>query len=324
MSFRDIKGQDRAVSFLKSTVESGRTAHAYIFFGPAGVGKRFAAIKFAMAIQCRGRERPCGECVPCRKIEKNNHPDVYILGLNGLKKRDDEKGYVGIDEIREAIRSIGLKPYESEKKVYIIDGAEHMTEEASNALLKTLEEPPSDSVLILIASGLDRLLPTIVSRAQHLKFMPLGAGYITDILTRFHKVEGSRARILSRISCGSVGKALEYNREDFFRKRENLIDALKKKDVLRIDFDGMPKDELKVQLEIMLAWYRDVLAAKAGLEDADMLVNSDCHEAIVQSAKDTEFGFLYEAVKRVISTGALLDQSANVKLAMTALGVGLS
>ncbi|MDD5422468.1 MAG: DNA polymerase III subunit delta' [Candidatus Omnitrophota bacterium] len=340
MSFKDILGQDRAVVFLKSSIAGGRVAHAYIFFGPEGVGKRSAALNFAKALNCGGKDAPCDpsagsgshaelveacdECVSCRKIDAGNHPDVIVLNLADTGEREKEKTSIGIEEIREAQRRIWLKPYEAHTKVYIIDGAEYLTSQASNALLKTMEEPPPQTVMILLAKSVRELLPTIASRAEHVKFFPLQAGTVKDILTKRHKIDGAKADILSRISCGSAGKALLYDNADFSGQRKEVIEALKKKRFLEMETDGLSKTELKMRLEIMLSWYRDLLVAKAGTEGAPEFINFDERSAIELSARDAEFDMLDDAIKQIISTGEMLDQSANTKLAMAALGLKLN
>lgn len=152
MSFEDIRGQDRAISLLKGSIASGRMSHAYIFYGPGGIGKSLVAMNFAKALNCLGdsESRPCDACAPCKKADASNHPDILLL------KPEKEGGSIAIDDVRALIKDASLKPYESRKKFYIIDEASSMKEEAASALLKTLEEPPSDSVFILIVENLKK------------------------------------------------------------------------------------------------------------------------------------------------------------------------
>ena len=188
MSFDGIKGQDRAVSFLKGSISGGRIAHAYIFYGARGVGKKLSALEFAKAVNCASPgERPCRLCPSCAKIGSSSHPDVSVITPAAGSQS------LGIDGIRSLISDISLKPYEARKKIYIIDEADSLTEEASNALLKTLEEPPTDSVIILIAEKLQHILPTIISRSQTVRFFALAAETVERILVKDRGLEAGAA-----------------------------------------------------------------------------------------------------------------------------------
>lgn len=210
MSFRDIKGQDNAILFLKGSIRKNRVSHAYIFLGPRGVGKRLTALNFAKALNCGSEtpDRPCDMCNSCEKIDNLRHPDLFLL------KSEKDNSIIKIDAIRGLIKNMTLKPYEAKKKVCIIDDAHLMNQEASNALLKTLEEPPSESILILIADRSDDLFPTIVSRCQIVKFFPLSIEEVKKILINEHKVDELKAHILSHIASGSIGEALRYSQTD--------------------------------------------------------------------------------------------------------------
>ena len=304
---------------MKSSLDGDKVSHAYIFHGPGGVGKKLVAITFAKALNCQapGPDRPCGTCVSCKKIDSSNHPDVSVL------QPQKEGSSIGIDSIRALIRDASLKPYEARKKVYIIDGANSMTEEASNALLKTFEEPPSDSVIILVADSLNMLLPTIVSRAQVLKFFALGIGEVKEILTKQYDIDGTRAHILAHLSSGRLGEALKYNDDDFFEMRSRLINTFNDKTFFDSDFDRLSKHELKAVLGIMLAWYRDILIAKAGCTEEPEMVNIDRRQDILNESQKTGFGELNNIIKQIISTGSYLEQNANPKIAITALALAL-
>ncbi|EFK94955.1 DNA polymerase III delta prime subunit, partial [sediment metagenome] len=218
VSFGDIRGQDRALSFLRGVLAGGRISHAYIFHGPVGVGKMLTAMNFAKAANCLAEgARPCDACVPCRKADSSNHPDISLI------KPGKEGGSVTVDDIRALIKDASLKPYEAQKKFYIIDEADGMKEEAANAFLKTLEEPPSDSVFILVAENLRRLPATIVSRSQTVKFFALRTDEVREILIKYHGIEPARAHLLSVLSSGRPGDALKYADEEFFAKREKVI-----------------------------------------------------------------------------------------------------
>ena len=316
MSFRDIKGQDNAVSFLKKALESGRVAHAYIFLGPSGVGKKLAALNFAKALNCLGEsEKPCDSCASCKKIESSNHPDVHLL--NPLK----EGGSIKIDEARTLILKIGLKPYEGRKKVCIIDGANALTQEATSSLLKTLEEPPADSVLILILDKISYIPRTIQSRSQIIRFRNLAADEIKNILVEKHGVDAVKAHILARISSGRLGEAIKYKDEEFFEKRAELLDGLSKRTFFDSDFEGAGRDDFKLYLDMMLSWYRDILVAKVSGGAGQEFFNIDRRDDIYKEAAGASVEHLNEIIGEIIATGSYLESNANAKLAMSVLGL---
>ena len=320
MSFKDIKGQDNAIEFLKSSIDNNKVSHAYIFIGPDGVGKKSTAINFAKALNCLSPKGggPCDICAQCRKIDSSNHPDVLI------SSPAKEESSFGIDRIRAITKDIGLRPYEGRKKVYILDSADSMTQEAQNALLKTLEEPPSESVLILIVENINSIFPTIQSRAKRIRFFSLAPEIIENILIDIYKLDKEKAQILSRISSGELGRALKYNDEDFFQKRARIIDGLKCGTLLDSDLEGLSKTELKLVLDIMLTWYRDILVAKAGASGQSALVNTDRLNLIRDEAKRSSFEALNNIINQLILTRSFLEQNVNPKLAMGVLGISLT
>ncbi len=315
MSFKDIKGQDSAISFLLSSLANNKVAQSYIFAGSGGVGKMLTAMNFAKAVNCQGdvKDKPCDACIPCKKISSSNHPDVSVV------KAHKEGSSVGIDDIRELIRSISLKPYEARKKFYIIDDADSMTQEASNALLKTLEEPVSDSVVIMIVQNINFILPTIRSRSQTVKFLPLGIDEVKDFLVKAHGVDELQARLLSSFSSGSPGKALKDKDADFLEKRQRILGAIINKTFFDLEFEKASRTELKNYLDIILAWYRDVFVAKAG-GVAESFFNIDKKDIIMTEAKKADFNKLEDTIRQVLSTYSFLDTNANPKLAFAVLG----
>lgn len=323
MSFKDIKGQDDALTFLKDAIANGRISHAYIFLGPSGVGKKLTALNFAKALNCLSggtaktlRVDGCDNCASCNKIDKFNHPDLFMLSP---EKRGAS---IKIDGIRSLIKDIYLKPYEARKKIYIIDESGSMTQEAENALLKTLEEPPSDSVLILIAEDLDSLFQTIVSRAQVIRFFPLRAELVGEILKNRYSMDSESAHTLAYISSGKLGEAIRYKESDFFGKREAFLERISCGMLLDSEFEEAKKEDLKLYLDIMLGWYRDLLVAKTGGKK-ELFINRDKAAAISQEAAKLKFDYLKEIIDRIILTNVYLDQNVNQKLAMSVLGLAL-
>lgn len=316
MSFAKIRGQDSALLFLKASLKNNRMSHAYIFCGPEGSGKFLAALNFAKAIVCQDAVsyESCDKCPSCKKMDSQSHPDLFVL------RPEKEGSSVKIDDIRQLIKDIYLKPFEAKKKIYIIDEAQNMKHEAANALLKTLEEPPTDSILILITDNLKSLFHTIVSRSQVVRFYPLKADEIKDILIREHSMEESKAHVLSRLASGRLGEAVKYKDEGLLQNRSMIIHKVSKRSLSELSFDEFPKQDLKLCLNIMLTWFRDILSAKAGVDDS-MLVNIDKKDIISSEANKLSFEYLEEVINNIILTLGYLDQNANAKLAMNVLNL---
>ncbi|HRZ87475.1 MAG TPA: DNA polymerase III subunit delta', partial [bacterium] len=176
MSFKDVIGHKTIVAQLKNAVSSGRVGNAYLFSGPTGIGKKTVAAQFAKALNCLKNDPDgCGECESCRKADASSHPDVKWCGPAGASRS------IKIESVRELIRNAGMKPYEGRRKVFVLAEAETLNPASGNALLKTLEEPPADTVFILTTSHKDALLPTIRSRCQTVEFQPLPAKTMEEI-----------------------------------------------------------------------------------------------------------------------------------------------
>lgn len=319
MSFKDIKGESSAIAFLKNAALGGRVASAYIFLGPSGCGKKLTALNFAKLLNCTAplESEPCQMCGSCVKISSLAHPDVLML-----EKRED-KAEFGIDIVLEAIRSVSLKPYEARKKVYILDDADLMSEEAQNAVLKTLEEPPKDAVLVLIVEDIQAIPATIRSRSQIVKFFPMPSADIEKILTDGYEVDAKVARVLARLSLGSVGRALHNSKNGFLEKRARVIEGVRNRKIFDSDFEKMKRSDFAGYLDIMLLWYRDLLVTKAFTgKDADIL-NIDKIDDIKRDARMLSFEYLDNAVNAVADAKEHLSRNANPKLTMSVLGIRL-
>jgi len=200
MSSGDIKGHDSAIEILEANVKGGRIFSAYIFTGADAGAMLLAARNFAKAVNCLSEKGDiCESCVPCRKINSQNHPDIFLAEPGGASSS------IGIDQIRDAIRWAALKPYEAKKKIFIINEAHSMNQAASNAFLRTLEEPPLDTIFILISRSEKLLLSTIVSRCQVIKF--------------------SAAPAIGTFPEGNIGKsaALKGEKKETLRKRLDVL-----------------------------------------------------------------------------------------------------
>lgn len=205
MNFSDIEGHDRPVMILKRALANGTLAHAYLFSGDAGIGKRLTALALAAAVNCAkgGPEGACGECPSCRKVAAATHPDVHLLAPD-----NDE---IKIDQIRQIQAELSLRPFEGAKKVLIVDFAERMKQAAGNAFLKTLEEPPGDALIILVTAMPQSLLVTIRSRCQEIRFQPLPRRTLARALVKRRGLSEEDAWFLAALAQGSLGRGLEMD-----------------------------------------------------------------------------------------------------------------
>lgn len=314
-TFEEIRGNTPLVEQLRRSAASGRSSHAYLFLGGAGAGKRLIANTFAKALQCEGEKRPCDSCKSCHTFNHGNHPDViYFQPLkNG-------KTYT-IEDVREQLlETVDLKPFQYEKKIYIIEKADTLNIQSQNALLKTLEEPPAHAVFLLLAERAEAFLPTILSRVVVMKIRPLSAETIADYLMQAgHLAEESH--ILSAYAQGRIGQALELVEDEGFREmRQDILGKLEVLPsmsegdayLLAKDLEGY-KNDLRF-LDIMELWYRDLLTAKS-LREEGYLIQRDKKDAIFRAAKEPA-ALLAKKAAAVRTARMRLAQNANFRLTM--------
>lgn len=314
-TFEEIRGNTPLVEQLRRSAASGRSSHAYLFLGGAGAGKRLIANTFAKALQCEGEKRPCDSCKSCHAFNHGNHPDViYFQPLkNG-------KTYT-IEDVREQLlETVDLKPFQYEKKIYIIEKADTLNIQSQNALLKTLEEPPAHAVILLLAERAEAFLPTILSRVVVMKIRPLSAETIADYLMQAgHLAEESH--ILSAYAQGRIGQALELVEDEGFREmRQDILGKLEVLPsmsegdayLLAKDLEGY-KNDLRF-LDIMELWYRDLLTAKS-LREEGYLIQRDKKDAIFRAAKEPA-ALLAKKAAAVRTARMRLAQNANFRLTM--------
>jgi len=204
MAFDGILGQDRAAGQLTSALARDRVGHAYLFAGPDGVGKTLLATAFAKALLCPVPDAPHdASCLVCRRVGDGQHPDLLLVAA------PDERRFIMIDQVRDLCRQVALRPVEAARRIAVLREADRMNEEAANALLKTLEEPPAQTVLILTTARPRNLLPTIRSRCIEVRCAPLSSDDILAILARQGKGAAPVERLAARTAQGSVGRALD-------------------------------------------------------------------------------------------------------------------
>ena len=314
-TFEEIRGNTPLVEQLRRSAASGRSSHAYLFLGGAGAGKRLIANTFAKALQCEGEKRPCDSCKSCHAFNHGNHPDViYFQPLkNG-------KSYTSEDVREQLLETVDLKPFQYEKKIYIIEKADTLNIQSQNALLKTLEEPPAHAVFLLLAERAEAFLPTILSRVVVMKIRPLSAETIADYLMQAgHLAEESH--ILSAYAQGRIGQALELVEDEGFREmRQDILGKLEalpsmsegEAYLLAKDLEGY-KNDLRF-LYIMELWYRDLLTAKS-LREEGYLIQRDKKDAIFRAAKEPA-ALLAKKAAAVRTARMRLAQNANFRLTM--------
>lgn len=272
MKLSEIQGQDRAVSMLMKQLTSGRLAHAYLFLGPEGAGKTATALAFAKALVCGSEAGGCGVCHACRRADAGVHPDIHII------EHGEETSEIKVAQIRKLQEELSLTPFEAQKKAAVIDDAERLNPEASNAFLKTLEEPSRGTVLILTASDRKALLETLVSRCRLIRFQPLPDVAIRGILVS-RGIDSESAEAASALAAGNLKHALAIADSGPAEDREWLlgrIDSLGNGNPVDLADEllsrcsgkniAQTREGVAVYLGFMMLLARDVRAAQCGVE----------------------------------------------------------
>ncbi len=315
--FSDVIGHKDVVERLRNTLRSGRIANSYIFSGPVDVGKEFVAVNFAKALNCLSDgEDSCDECISCRKIDDGNHPDVTVIRPEGTR--------VKIDQVRSLQRQGSYRVMEGKRKVYIIAEAEKMTPEAANSLLKTLEEPPGDMVLILLTSVYSALLPTIRSRCQSLKFSLASLALLRKELMERVGLPQSEAKWVALRSQGKIGKALRLAKEE----KEDAEDEISTSfpdlgpnngaSLLHIFKKAENLNKAQDPLDLLLSWYRDLMLVKQGCTET-MLTHSDKKNELEKIARFCSDVQIEKLIRTALRTRSLIQRNINPTLAMEML-----
>lgn len=331
-----VVGQEKAVGMLARTLAEGRVSHAYLFVGPDQVGKGVAARQLAQALNCVGESPPCGECRPCRLIAEDKHPDVEVVGIGGVcdepehrDHRADGSREIRICQVRRLERVVSRAAFEGRYRVIIVDPADALTTEAANAFLKTLEEPPPNVVLILVAEREELLPPTVRSRCRR---VPFGAAPVAEVERALRErwgVPAKEAERLARLSRGRLGWALSVladetvleAREAALEEGQRLVAASRVERFARA-FElaaGYGRDPRPVHalLEAWQEWWRDVVLVAVGKDERAVHVEEldRLRQQAAQYGVEASLGAL-EAVAR---TGRELEENASPLLAVETL-----
>ena len=321
MSFKDVLGHKRPIEFLKRAIHQDKVSHSYLFLGNEGIGKKWVAIQFAKAINCLegeiGKGDACDRCLSCKKIDHQLHPDVLIIEPEGQTLR--------VDQVRQTQRDLAYRPYEGHRRVCVLTAADRMAPNMSNTLLKTLEEPPLHTVIILLANNPRLLLPTILSRCQPIRFHPLPIPLVSNWLMEREGFNEKEAHLLASLSEGSPGKALEIREEihqiprdelliDFvglkslpFEKKENWAESL-----------SSHRENLILILEVAKTLLRDLVIMKT-LKDSSKLIHPDLLQVIEVLASKWNLSSLLNRMEVLHQTILTIRSNANMTLALEAM-----
>jgi DNA polymerase-3 subunit delta' len=314
--FGRILGHQRQKDLLQRAVASSRLPHAYLFEGPEGVGKRLIALALTKMLFC-ANGNSCSECPACMKIDHHNHPDLHQISAEGSS--------IKIDQIRALQKELSYRPLEASYKVCIIDGAEKMNLASANALLKTLEEPRAQTLLILLTPTPDAVLPTIRSRCQRLPFSRIPKEKLQEVLVEQLNIDDTQSHILATLSEGSFKKALGKDRDLYLQRRRDLLKNLTTLSpgsvIPLLDLAqklAEEKDLLYEILEIIQAFYRDLLLLKHG-SPLNELVNIDMLETLEHVSRKEDVLSLTGKLKALMTTRRHLERNVNRQLAMEVL-----
>jgi len=357
-----VIGQDKVKVFLRNSIRRNRLTHAYLFSGPEGAGMDAMAFELARAVLCSGNgAKACGECKSCRLAYGLQHPDIHLhfpLPVGRNESADDEPldrltaqdletvrrevgskaldpyhrisipraNHVKLTSVRSMRRRAALGSFDSDKKVFIILEAHTMTMEASNALLKTLEEPTPGTLIILTSSDPDVLLSTVVSRCQHVRFDPLGEGEISAGLVGQQGLDPVRAAMIGKLSGGSYTSALRLIREDLTARRDTAVDLLRNilhrphREMISL-FDELSGGDKSDTLEVVLlleTWMRDAMLVSSGRPPE---VNMDDAATIGKFASQNPgFGYAW-AINALEEAVSDLRKNVYIHLVLHTLGI---
>ena len=316
MRFSDILGHEKPLNIINAYIEKSCFSGGYIFSGPEGVGKKTVAEIIAQKLNCTAlNEKPCGSCSSCLKMEKLQHPDLHII--------ESDASQIKIEDIRSLQREASFRPYEGVIKVFIINDAHRLNPEAANSLLKILEEPPKDSLIILVTHKPQKIFKTVLSRCKVIRFSPLAVAALEDVLIKDYFVERLSAHFLSFYSEGRLGLALRLKDSKIFEEKNRIFDSFVLSDKpLDRNLTGQSKEQLRSFLNILASWFRDIYLLKAGMPDRE-LIHLDRQNDLIRLKQEFSFKQLDGVLTAISESMFYLESNINSKLLMHNLGAQL-
>ena len=326
MKYEDILGQENIAAHFKAALKAGKISHAYLICGEKGCGKKLLARTVAQSIQCTGEgDKPCGKCQACRQVESGNHPDVRFV------IKDDTKKAISVDNIREQLVSdMTVKPYVGPKKIYIIDEAEKLNEQAQNAMLKTIEEPPEYGVVLILASSETEMLQTIRSRCVILNMRPVAKDVIKRYLMENKGISEYMAETAAGFSDGNIGKAVDYASSDRFSEelREVMtfagnITRYNAGDIYSV-MAAWAKDKafIEERLDLLYLYYRDMLVARSAGRGVQLNFKEYDRE-ITRRAEDLSLKEINDCLEAIDKARTRLKYNVNTEATLVMLGMNL-
>lgn len=310
---QDIIGQKVLVSNLRQIIENDRIDFAYLFVGPDGMGKKTIAGMFAKAILCTsGLSEPCEECLNCRQFTSGNHPDVTLV--------KPQKTSIGIEEIRTMRKELNTRPYQSDRKIVIIEDAHLLTFQAQNALLKSLEEPPTYVVFLLLSQRLQGMLPTVLSRLKVFRLQRLSKSEIASIVIRRTDTTPENAAICAVSAEGNPGKALKLAvSSDFVLQRDAVFDLLRNVNISLSDLLNFQsvysdnKENAEFNFDILISWFRDCIVFKE-TKNLELIINSDKEDLLRIHAEALNVKETMYLIELIDKSKKMIKGNANFQL----------
>jgi len=324
MAFKDILGHEKPIRLLQQAIKTDKVVHSYLFLGNEGIGKKQVALQFSKALNCLGGGNETGEacdhCISCKKVDGGQHPDVLLL--------EPENHTLKVEQVRQMQRDLAYRPYEGRRRVCIIAAADRMAPNMSNTLLKTLEEPPLHTVIILLANNSRLLLPTILSRCQAVRFNPLPVSLVAQWLVKEKGVNTDEAHLLASLSEGSPGRALALQEEMGEIPRVDLLKGWLGARSLSLEAmeqwaESLPSDRERLVsvLEVGKTLLRDLIMVKA-VQDPSKLIHVDLREKMESIAAQWDLPALLNRIDGLHQTLLAVSPgrgNANTKLALEAM-----
>ena len=319
--FQNIIGHEDVVQHLENAVKTGKISHAYIFSGEDGAGKKTLAYTFAMALQCQGEnEKPCHRCESCKRAAGKNHPDIITV-------THEKPGTISVEEVRsQLVNDVEIRPYYGPFKVYMVPDAQMMTQQAQNAILKTIEEPPEYAVIMLLTTNAASLLPTIRSRCVRLDLKIVDDSMVKQYLMEHLHVPDYRAEIDVSFAHGSIGRAKEAaTSQEFADLTQNALRVLTYSGNMEVfemneTIKTIASDKTRIEdyLDIFQFWFRDVLMFKA-TQEIDHLVFKQEIGTIREQARERSYENLEKILESIEKTKVRLRANVNPELALELL-----